>query len=126
MPTFVVKIWYFIIEKTSPVFLLNLLLFATVWVVGGQRDALQRDLDKVKSEKVTLEEKNKTLENSLFTIKAMYEDYRKLSDSYLKDSAALDQKGRAKHDSVNESLKANQEAANFVIPESIRKSLEKR
>ena len=126
MPTFVVKIWHFIIEKTSTLLWANIILFIALYIGEINNNALRKDLDTVKGEKAVLEEKNKTLENSLTTIQAMHEDYRKLSESYLKSSTDLDQKGRAKHDSVNESLKANQEAANFVIPESIRKSLEKR
>ena len=126
MPVIVVKIWRFIIERTSPLMLVNILLFVALYMGDININAVRKDLDKVKGEKVVLEEKNKTLETSLSTIKAMHEDYRKLSESYLKSSATLDQKGQVKRDSVNESLKANQEAANFVIPESIRKSLEKR
>ena len=126
MPIIVVKIWRFIIERTSPLMWVNILLFVALYVGDININAVRKDLDKVKGEKAVLEEKNKTLETSLSTIKAMHEDYRKLSESYLKSSATLDQKGQVKRDSVNESLKANQEAANFVIPESIRKSLEKR
>lgn len=126
MPVFVVKIWRFIIERTSLLMWVNILLFIALYVGDININAVRKDLDKVKGEKAVLEEKNKTLEMSLSTIKAMHEDYRKLSESYLKSSATLDQKGQVKRDSVNESLKANQEAANFVIPESIRKSLEKR
>lgn len=126
MPVVAVKVWRFIVEKTSPLLWINVILFVSLWVVDGHRNALKLDLDKVKGEKVVLEEKNKTLETSLSTVKEMHEDYRKLSEAYLKNSTAIDQKGQAKRDSVNESLKANQEAANFVIPESIRKSLEKR
>lgn len=126
MPVIAVKIWRFIIEKTSPLLWVSLILFVSLWVVDANRNALKLDLDKVKGEKTALEEKNKTLETSLTTIKAIHEDYRRLSESYLKNSTTLDQKGQFKRDSVNESLKANQEAANFVIPESIRKSLEKR
>ena len=126
MPVVAVKVWRFIVEKTSPLLWINILLFVSLWVVDGHRNALKLDLDKVKGEKVILEEKNKTLETSLSTVKEMHEDYRKLSEAYLKNSTVIDQKGQAKRDSVNESLKANQEAANFVIPESIRKSLEKR
>lgn len=126
MPVIVVKIWRFIIERTSPLIWVNILLFVALYVGDININAVRKDLDKVKGEKAVLEEKNKTLETSLSMIKAMHEDYRKLSESYLKSSATLDQKGQVKRDSVNESLKANQEAANFVIPESIRKSLEKR
>ena len=126
MPVIAVKIWRFIIEKTSPLLWVNLILFVSLWIVDGHRNALKLDLDKVKVENTALEEKNKTLETSLSTVKAIHEDYRKLSESYLKNTSAIEQKGQEKREALSAKLKENPDAANFIIPESIRKSLEKR
>ena len=125
MPVVLTSIWKFIWEKTSILVWISLALIIALWVSDVQKNRLEKALEQTKAEKTVIEEQKKSLESSLTIIKRMHEDYRQLSEAYMKSSTDLDKKAQEKLDLVKKSLDENPDAANFIIPENIRKSLEK-